>query len=127
MTNQPDARARVSSLARRAGLSFLQGRELTRMRRGAFLAAAVFISAAAVRAQDAYPVTIKEAVKGDVRLCDVSQRTLSSTKIIRLDGGQALHEKTTSNARQHVYRETVLERQPGQRRPTRLRRQYEKA
>src|SRR5438552_17041930 len=97
------------------------------MRRGVFLLAAVLTSVAAVRAQDAYPITIKEAAKGDVRRCDVSQNTLSSTKIVRLAGGQALHEKATSNAQHNVYRETVLDRQPGQRRPTRLRRQYEKA
>src|SRR5207249_2329609 len=38
-----------------------------------------------------------------------------------------LHQKVTRNAQHNVYRETVLDRQPGQRRPTRLRRQYEKA
>src|SRR5437762_8473898 len=97
------------------------------MRRGAFLLAAALTSVAAVRAQDAYPLTIKEAAKGDVRQCDISQNTLSSTKIVRLANGQALHEKTTRNAQHNFYRETVLDRQSGQRRPTRLRRQYEKA
>jgi hypothetical protein len=97
------------------------------MRRCALLVAAVFFFVAPVVAQDAYPITIKEPAKGDVRLCDVRQSTLSSTKIVGPGGGQPLHEKAASNAQQHVYRETVLERQPGQRRPTRLRRQYEKA
>src|SRR5262249_58915830 len=98
-----------------------QGREFRRMRRGAFLLAAVVTSVAAARAQDttAYPITIKEAGKGDVRLCDVSQNTLSSTKIVRAGGGQVLHEKAASNAQQSVCRETVLDRQPGQRQPTR--------
>ncbi|MBI1917648.1 MAG: hypothetical protein HYS12_23380 [Planctomycetes bacterium] len=97
------------------------------MRRDTFLAAVVLISVAAVRAQDAFPITINEPGKGDLRLCDVSQNTLSSTKIVRLAGGQSLHEKAASNAQHNVYRETILDRQPGQQRPTRLRRQYEKA
>jgi len=99
------------------------------MRRGAFLLAAALTFVVAADRQDptAYPITIKEAGKGDVRLSDVSQNTVSSTKISNLTSGKLLHEKATSSAQQCVYRETVLDRQAGQRQPTRLRRDYQKA
>ena len=99
------------------------------MRRGAFLLAAVITFVVAADRQDpiAYPISIKEAGKGDVRLSDVSQNTVSSTKISNLDSGKLLQEKATSSAQQCVYRETVLDRQAGQRQPTRLRRDYQKA
>jgi len=99
------------------------------MRRGAFLVAAVLTFVVAADRQDstAYPITIKEAGKGDVRRSDVSQSTVSSTKIVNLTSGQPLQQKATSNAQHCVYRETVLDRQAGQRQPTRLRRDYQKA
>jgi hypothetical protein len=99
------------------------------MRRGAFLLAAVLTFVVAADRQDstAYPIAIKEAGKGDVRLSDVSQNTVSSTKIVNLTNNQLLQEKATSNGQHCVYRETVLDRQAGQRQSTRLRRDYQKA
>src|SRR5262249_1257923 len=44
-----------------------------------------------------------------------------------LASSQVLQEKATSNAQHCLYRETVLDRQAGQRQPTRLRRDYQKA
>jgi len=102
------------------------------MRRGACLLAALLTSAAARApedppAQGPYPITLKEAGRGTVRLAEVSQSTLSSTKIVDAATGRPLQEKAARSAQESAYRETVLDTAPGQRRPLRLRREYQKA
>jgi hypothetical protein len=76
-------------------------------------------------AQEAYTVRLKEPGKGDVRKNDVGRNTQTATKIMD-STGQVLHEKAVGSAQHAVYVETLLEREPGKK-PTRLRRAYEKA
>src|SRR5262245_48914923 len=58
------------------------------------------------------PVTIKEAGRGTVRLAEVSQSTLSSTKIVDAATGRPLQEKAAQGAQESAYRETVLDTAP---------------
>jgi hypothetical protein len=81
--------------------------------------------AAPAGAQEAYAIRLKEPLKGEVRKNDVGRNTQTATKVLS-PTGQVLHEKAVGNAQHAVYTETILEREPGKK-PTRLRRAYEKA
>jgi len=85
------------------------------------------LSAGAAQGQEAYPIRLKEAARGDVRRCDVSSNTQITSKLLS-PSGKVLQEKTAGNAQQSVYRETVLvPAAAGQKLPARLRREYDKA
>ena len=72
-------------------------------------------------------IRLKEAGRGDVRLCEVSSNTEITSKLVGPEGS-ILQEKTLRNAQQSVYRETVLDMAAaGQKLPARLRREYDKA
>lgn len=86
----------------------------------------VLLCSAQVRGQEAYPIRLKEADRGDIRRSDVSSSTEITNKLVGTSGN-VLQEKTVANAQQSVYREMVLAKTAGQQLPSRLRREYEKA
>ena len=90
------------------------------------VALGLVLAPAAARADEAYAIKIKEPGKGDVAVVDRTDKTDSQTKLVD-PSGKALLDKAETTEKVAAYRETVLEKEPGKRRATRLERQYDKA
>jgi hypothetical protein len=92
------------------------------------------LAPAAARADEAYAIKIKEPAKGDVSQVDSTDKTDSQTKLLDAAGklfadpnGKAVLDKAETTEKAAAYRETVLDKEPGKRRATRLERHYDKA
>src|SRR5436305_1737525 len=81
---------------------------------------------ARARAEDTYTIKFKEAAKGDRSLVEKQSTEQGRTKILDADG-KAVLDKEQNKATVSLYRETVLEKPLGERKPTRSKRRYEKA
>ncbi len=79
------------------------------------------------RGQDgeAHTIKVKKAATGETIRVEKRDQGVESTKVVDLNGN-VLKEEDKKTTKVYVYRETVLER-VGAKRPTRLKRQYEKA
>jgi hypothetical protein len=84
------------------------------------------LASAGARADDTYTIKIKEAGKGDAVRVDATDKTDSQSRLVDADG-KALLEKGEKTEKVSVYRETVLDKEAGKRRATRLQRHYDKA
>jgi hypothetical protein len=89
------------------------------------VALALFLGPVAVQAQDAVTIKLRKAAKGETSLVEKNSTDVSKNKIVD-DQGKALQDKEEKKGETYVFRETVLERD-GDKPPTKLRRQYEKA
>ena len=85
------------------------------------------LTASGGRADDAYTITIKEPGKGDVLQVKATDSAHNQSKLLDQAGDKTLMERGEKTERTMVYRETILEKDAGKRRPTQLKRQYEKA
>jgi hypothetical protein len=106
------------------------------MVRSSWLAVALGLVLASdgARADETYAIKIKESGKGDVTQVDSTDRTDSQTKFLDAAGklladpnGKPVLDKAEKTEKVAAYRETVLEKEPGKRRATRLERHYDKA
>jgi hypothetical protein len=97
-----------------------------RIRITSLLGLGLLLAAADARAQDdAVTIKVKETAKGDTVLVEQNQKITNQTKIV--DGtGKVLQDKTDKLEDSSTFRETILE-QEGKKRPTKLKRMYEKA
>ncbi len=97
-----------------------------RIRGTCLLALGLLLAQAALRAQDnAYTIKVREPAKGEVVLVERTEEVNSQNKVV--DGnGKALQDQINKGVISATYRETILE-QEGKKRPTKLRRDYEKA
>jgi hypothetical protein len=78
------------------------------------------------RAEEAYPIKLRDPVTGDTLQVNRNEDTQSQSKVVDA-AGKALVEKEEKGGKTAVYRETVLEKPEGRAKPTRLKREYEKA
>jgi hypothetical protein len=97
-----------------------------RIRCTCLLALSLVLARAGLRAQDhAYTIKVKEPGKGETVLVERTEAFTNATKIV--DGSdKMLMDRTDKGLATAVYKETILE-QEGKKRPTKLRREYEKA
>jgi hypothetical protein len=104
--------------------------------RSSWLAVALglVLASAGARADETYAIKIKEAGKGDVAQVDSTDKTDSQTRLLDAAGklladpnGKPVLDKGEKTEKTTAYRETVLEKEPGKRRATRLERHYDKA
>jgi hypothetical protein len=86
---------------------------------------AVGLLAGQVGAQETYTIKIKKGAQGESALVKKEQKSTQQVKITD-NNQQVLKEQDEKKSGVLIYRETIVERKPGQR-PTRLKRQYEKA
>jgi hypothetical protein len=77
-------------------------------------------------AEDAYPIRIKEPARGTTALVQ-SRSTLRTEVKGEAPEGKTVVEEVRKEEKTEVYRQTVLEIPPGQKSPSRLRRQYDRA
>jgi hypothetical protein len=97
------------------------------MGRSSWLAVGLgLVLAPAATAAETYTLKIKELARGDVVRIDTDDQFDSATKITDPDGKTVLDKKDRTE-RVSVFRETILEREAGKRRPSRLQRHYDKA
>jgi hypothetical protein len=96
------------------------------IRKIGLLAAMVLLVKGGLQAQDhTYTIKVKEAGKGETVLVELTEAFTNATKIV--DGGdKALLDRADKGAVTATYKETILE-QEGKKRPTKLRREYDKA
>jgi hypothetical protein len=92
------------------------------------------LASAGARAGETYTIKVKEAAKGDVVQVDATDKTESQTRFVDAAGkplldpkGKPVFDKTQKREKVSVYRDTVLEKEPGKPRPTRSERHYDKA
>ncbi len=98
------------------------------MKRGTWilLALGLLSSSASVQAQPAYPIKLKETVKGDVRQVSVTETSQSTHKVLDATN-KAVIDQSMSSAQESSCVETILEKEAGKPRPTQLRRVYQTA
>jgi hypothetical protein len=84
------------------------------------------LASAGAGADETYTIKIKEPAKGETVQVDAKDTTDSRSKLVDPDG-KALLDKDDKTVKDSVYTETVLDKEPGKHRPTRLERHYEKA
>jgi hypothetical protein len=92
------------------------------------------LASAGARAGETYAIKIKEAVKGDAVQVEATDKTDSQTRLVDAAGkplldpkGKPVLDKAQKVEKASAYRETVLEKEPGKPRATRLERHYDKA
>jgi hypothetical protein len=92
------------------------------------------LASAGARAAETYTIKIKEAAKGDVVQVDATDKTDSQTRLVDAAGklllnpkGKPALDEAHKMEKVSVYRDTVLEKEPGKPRATRLERHYDKA
>ncbi len=73
-----------------------------------------------------YTIKIKKAAKGLVEQTEKTENTTEHMKVAD-NNGNALKDETKKKSFHYIYRQTVLEMKPGVEKPTKLKRQYEKA
>jgi hypothetical protein len=95
-------------------------------RSGVLAALASLALAGPVLAQQAYTIRIKEPGPNEGRAVGFSQSTVSSTRLTA-ENGAVLLDQSRSLVYQASFRERVLQRRAGERKPTKLRRAYDKA
>jgi hypothetical protein len=76
--------------------------------------------------QDAFTITLKDAAQGDTIRVEKKSSERSTVKITDSQGN-SLKNKEDSKTQTMVYRETLLQKRPGERKASKLRRHYEKA
>jgi hypothetical protein len=81
---------------------------------------------AALSAQEAYSIKLRDPAKGDALQVNRTEDTQSQSKVVDA-AGKPLVEKEEKGSKISVYRETILDKPEGRARPTRLKRVYEKA
>jgi hypothetical protein len=85
-----------------------------------------FLIPAGLRAEDTYTIKLRDPAKGDTLQVNRTEETQSQSKIVDA-AGKTLVENEDKGGKVSVYRETVLEKPEGRAKPTRLKREYEKA
>ncbi len=78
------------------------------------------------RADETYTIKIKKAEQGDRSKVEKTDRDDTQTRVLDPDG-KALREEGKKKTTYLVYEETVLEKEKGKKKASRLRRKYEKA
>jgi hypothetical protein len=73
-----------------------------------------------------YTIKIKKSAAGLTERVDKTEQSTEHFKIVD-NNGNDLKEETKKTGHHYVYRQTVLEKKAGDAKPTRLKRQYEKA
>jgi hypothetical protein len=91
-----------------------------------FAALTLLTAPASAKAEDAFTIKSKEAAQGDTVQVE-KQSTHQSTFKVTDGQGNGLQNKSESKSEKFTYQETVMEKQPGQKKATRLRRRYTKA
>ena len=84
------------------------------------------LASAGARADETYTIKIKEAAKGETVQVNASDTTDSRSKLVDPEG-KALFDKDEKAVKESVYTETILDREPGKHRPSKLERHYDKA
>jgi hypothetical protein len=90
------------------------------------LAGGLFWRPAGVRAEETYTIKVKESAKGDRAQLESEETEQSHVKVLDADG-KRIEEKDEKKTTVLKYRQTILELPDPKKRPTRLRRQYDKA
>jgi len=80
----------------------------------------------AVQAQETYTIKIKKAVQGETTRADKKEQGAEEVKIADTNGN-LLKEESKKHTKHFVYKETVLEKKPDDKRPTRVKRHYDMA
>jgi hypothetical protein len=83
-------------------------------------------SPAGVRADETYTIKVKQGAKGDRALLESQETEQSHVKVLDATGN-AVEDKEEKKVTVLKYRQTILEMPDAKKRPTRLRRQYDKA
>jgi len=98
------------------------------MVRGAWMAVAlgIVLGPCWAGAQESYPIKLKDNGKGDTSQVDKQSAEKTEIKVLDAQGNTVQNTQRDKNE-VLVYRETILEKFDGQIRPTRLKREYEKA
>jgi hypothetical protein len=87
---------------------------------------ALAFTAAAPAADETYSIKIKEPGPGAVLQVEASGKSDRQSKLLGADD-KVLHDEEQSGNKALVFRETILEKDPGRPRPSKLKRAYEKA
>jgi hypothetical protein len=97
------------------------------MKRSICLAATavLFLSAGLLRADDTYPIKMRDIAQGDVYQIQKSETTTVKSKVVDATG-KALQDMTQKTIETAVYKETILKCEAGKS-PTMVERKYEKA
>jgi hypothetical protein len=95
-------------------------------RRCTLAVAALCLLPLAAEAQESYTIVVKKGAKGSVTQEQRTDTDTSATKFADKAGG-LLKEETTKVVQTQVFQQTILEQPEGKKKPTKLKRVYEKA